>query len=520
MGRQLTILFLLLSFGSIAQPLGAFHSGSWKGGVGGSFTPSAASYTSVNYSGSVQAWIYKPTGYNDNANNYPLIIFMPGHGEESCHGNWANVNNSGSGIGYFLKSRADETDFTWDDNRFLVAVINIAAGCGGDYGTVQFDDIKTYMTANYRVNTDMVTLTGLSGGGYGIANILPSRMSEISAVVHVAGPDISLTWSSFSGIGLWLHIGTNDATIGRSIGGILYFANGGFSAWNELTPAPRGNYYYNLGHSSSVWNDKVYDLDLAPHNFADFSYKFSKSISEQATHFVEYAESTQDITDYRESREQVALMSAGSPKTNLESRLATLLTTINKSGTRYIVSFQTAGVGSITDTYDTYNIMTSFTTSATLSNITSVTGAASTVDLVVGSQFASTTRDGNTSANNALKMKAFGLNYKANLAGLRLETAISTGYMNIEGIPTGKLVDVIIHHHHEAAQDDGTAFSASSTISTTLNSVTKTQYSAYNSTDYVIYTNIPEVSGSISIYMKPNSTREVLVTSYEILVHD
>ena len=514
------LIFLLLSFTLVSgQHFGRMAVKAKTGPTPGG-SPSAATYTDIVYYSTVHAWLFKPEGYDDNSNDYPFIIFMPGYGEEDSHGTFANVNNSGAGIGYSLLRKANSSGSPqWEDDRFLIAVLN---NTSGDFGTNHFDDIMDYMDAQgYRVDLNRVYVTGLSGGAIGCDLIMAGRYAEIAGVVPVSGPsfDNATEWSHYDNKGFFQYHGTSDGTFGLTIGGSLYWANGNFGAWVERTPAPRARYIYGQGHSSAVWYTAVYNPVTKVDDWPSYLLKFSLDTDERATSFVEFAESSEDITDYREARNQVAQMAGGAPKTALEGRLATLLTTINKGGVRYLVSFQHGSIGSITDTYDSYNIMTSFTTSATLSNIVDVTGGASTVDLIVTNQFASTNRDGNTSANNALRMNAFGLNYKANLAGLRLETGTTNGYMTISGIPTGKSVDIIVHHHHEAGQDDGSAITAESTIWTSVNSVVQTQYSAYNSTDYIIYEGIPEVAGVITVGMKPNSTREVLVTSYELVIY-
>ena len=515
---RIVILLLLISFSGYSQP-GFFRSVAHKK-TGPTAQNSAATYTDVIYKdGTVHAWMFKPIGYDDNSNDYPAIIFMPGYGEEDSHGTWANVNNSTAGLGYYLSRGASISGSPmWTDTRFLVIVLN---NTSGDFGYLHFDAAKAYLDANYRLDTNRIYVTGLSGGAIGCDLIMATSYAEIAGTVPVSGPsfDNATEWTHYDNKGFWQYHGASDATFGRTIGGSLYWANGNFGAWVERTPAPRAHYFYGEAHTSAVWSTGVYNPATRKDDWPSYLLKFSLDTDERATSFVEFAESSEDITDYREARNQVAQMAGGAPKTALEGRLATLLTTINKGGVRYLVSFQHGSIGSITDTYDSYNIMTSFTTSATLSNIVDVTGGSSTVDLIVGSQFAATNRDGNTSANNALRMNAFGLNYKANLAGLRLETGTTNGYMTISGIPTGKSVDIIVHHHHEAGQDDGSAITAESTIWTSVNSSVQTQYSAYNSTDYVLYEGIPEVSNAIDVYMKCNSTREVLVTSYELVIY-
>ena len=478
--------------------------------------PSAASYSQVTYSGSKIAWIYVPAAYNRNSNNYPLIVFFPGYGAtDRSGGSFANVNNSGEGLGQYLTSG--------DQPPGVIICIPQNLISGTDYGHAEWDAAITYMAANYRIDANRMYATGLSGGAIASFDVLQNR-TNLAATVSVSGPSFSTSWSSFQGIGAWFHQGTTDATFGRTIGGSLFWATGGSGSANNFVPAVRSTYYYNLGHVSGVWDTQVYNrlertdaTGTAAFDFVRWLKKYSLDATQQATLFTENAEYSIDIVDYREALELVNNISSGSPKTSLLSRLATLKTSVDRSGTRYIVSCNHSGTTVSTTGINDWNA--TFAATQGLTNIVDDTGSSSTVGFTVTNQFASSSRDANVDNSNAGRLTAKGFPVNFNLGGLVLNNAITNGRITINNIPSGKKIDVIIHHYHIAGDDDGSAMSAQSAISATMNGITKTQYSAYNNAYYLKFTDVPESSGSATLDMKTVSTRNVVVTGFEILIH-
>jgi len=508
--RILIYVLLLFSLSCNGQLLVNSYRGAF-----GNTTLSAPSFASGgNYQSGREYYIYKPRGYDQAAaGSLPLMVFFGGYGMRT----WANRVNEGEGLYYYLNNGS------WDDLTYdhIVVVCEYTVG-DGDPNTGHFDDILTELTADgVKYDPNRISYTGLSGGAIGAYNILQARYSQIASVIPISGPSFQTGWANYYGIGFWQHHGTNDGTFGETIGGSLYWANGDFSAWREETPAARGSYYYtgaSDSHNSGIWNDHVYNPATAEYNFFQFAAKFNKDATLQATQFTDNAEATLDIVDYRESKQQVDALSSGAPKTALLSRLATLLTTINQSGTRYYVSPQTSGLGALNTGY---NIWTSFATGNGITNIVDVGNGASTIDLTMTQECAASSRDGSASSNNAGRQKSHGFDdYRINLQGFVVNNAVNDGVVTIGGIPTGKLVDIFIYHHHLAANDDGSSFAANNRLQVVCNSVTKSQYSAYNNYSSISFTDVPETSGNITLAFDAIDSRDCLVTGIEILVHD
>lgn len=480
---------------------------------------SASSYSLLTYSGSTQAWFLKCEGYDDNTDNYPLIIFMPGSGAMDGFGpgtSFTKINNSGEGLGQYLLA-GDRPK-----NVLICLLQNLISG--SDFGRAEWDAIVTYMTANFRIDTNRMYATGLSDGAIGCENIFETR-TNCAAFLPVSSPSFTTGWSSgISGIGFWQHQGTTDTTLGRTIGGTLYNSNGAGGPAIDLSPAPRTTYYYGQGHTSAVWDTQVYNRlertdapGTAKFDFVRFLKKFSLDHTQQATLFVENAEFSNDIVDYREALMLVNNLSSGGTKTALLSRLSTLKSIVDKGGVRYIISANQTGVTVGQTGINDWNA--TFAAGQGLTNIVDDTGGSSTLGVAIGNQFASSSRDNAAGAFNAGRSKYKGFKLEFNLGGLVLNHPITNGSLIIGNIPSGKKIDVLIHNSHITGDDDNVAISAESSISATMNSVTKTQYSEYNNAYYLQFTDVPEVSGSASLLMRAISTRDIIVQGFEILVH-
>lgn len=490
--------------------------------AGGVTPPSASTYTTVTYSGSKIMDIFKPTGYDDainSATNYPLIVYFPGYGStDRPGGSFSNRNNVGEGLGQFLTSGDSPPGVLICCPQNLIV--------NTDYGHAEWDAALTYMVANFRVNTNRQYSTGLSGGAIACQDIFNVR-TNCAGVVSVSGPSFTSNWATIgtAGFGFWQHHGTTDATFGLTIGGTLYQAGGASGSAIDLTPAPRTTYYFGLGHVAGVWDTNVYNrlertdaTGTAQFDFVRFLKKFSLDLTEQATQFTSNAEFSVDIVDYREALALVNNLSSGAPKTALLARLATLKTTIDRSGIRYIVSannpFITVSQTGINDWNAT------FAATQGLSNIVDDGGGASAVSFTVTNQFASTGRDNNAGDNNAGRQKFKGFKLEYNLSGIVISNAITNGRLTFTGIPSGKLTDILIHHYHLSGDGDNpNPITAQSALSATANSITQTQYSEYENGYYMKFTNVPESSGSFTLDMKTVSTKDVVVTGFELVIH-
>lgn len=490
------------------------------GSMGSSYVNpiSPRSYSTATYTPGKTSWIYVPPAYGNNVQNYPLIVFWPGYGStdgDPPKASFSNVNNSGEGLGQYLTAGDNPPDV------LIIIPQNLIYNV--DYGHAEWDAAKAYMQANYRVDVNRMYVTGLSGGAIGCLNVLTTE-TDCAAMIPVSGPAFTNLWTSLSGVGFWQHHGTADTQFGRTIGGTLYNAGGTTGSSIDLTPAPRTTYYFGVGHASGVWDTQVYNrkertdaTGTAAFDFVRFLKKFSKDQSQQATFFVDNAEHTSDIVDYREALALVNNLSAGGTKTALQARLTSLKTIVDRSGTRYVVSCNATGTTVSQTGINDWNA--TFAAGQGLSNIVDDTGGASTLTFVITNQLASSGRDNNAGQFNAGRQKFKGLKLEYNLTGLVLSHSITNGRITISNIPSGQKIDVLLHAYHISGDDDNNVMSAQSAISATMNSVTKTQYSAYNNAYYLSFTDVPESSGTATLDMKTVSTRDVILQGFEILVH-
>ncbi len=488
-------------------------------GSGGSSEPAdPASFTNgYTYMTGRDMYIYTPAGYNLGS-NYPVMMFLVGDGVRD---GWGNALSQSEGYPYFLNTGVWAPEMIVCVPQIITADVN--------YGAANFDAVLNYLaTGSYKYNPNRVYLTGLSRGAMGIDFIIQTKSASIAGVVPIAGPAIQTGWTNPGGgynhKGFWYHEGTNDGNFGRTLGGTLYWANGNFGAWNDLTPAPRVTYHYPQGHGTAVWNTQVYASSsiASGSDFERYLAKFSTDPEERATLFTSNAEFTQDIVDWRESRTLVDNISSSATRTDLLTRLDTLKATINKTnGVRHYISMQTEFIGAIGQGYNIW--VQPFSSSRATGSLVDMNGSSSTLTITASQQFipaGASSWAANASDTNAGRMRAHGFEYLFNQAGMVLSSSVSGGYLTLGNISTGKLVDVLVYHHHVAPDDDSVAISAVSGIKATVNGVTKGQYSAYNNAYYVKFENIPEVNNKVTMSFATSGSRNIIVQGVEVLIHD
>lgn len=184
----------------------------------------------------------------------------------------------------------------------------------GDYQpTNDFDHLKTFANAEFRINQNRIYLTGLSRGGRGTRFILIARYAQIAATLTAPGDYENLVWANYTNIGTMCLHGTTDGTQGDH----TYLVLSGAGA-QSLNIYPRTRNFWGVGHTATVWNTNAYNRKErtdAP-GTADFDYvrwlkKHSIDLNERAELFVEYAEHTSLIEHHREASIQVSLLPAG-----------------------------------------------------------------------------------------------------------------------------------------------------------------------------------------------------------------
>jgi hypothetical protein len=476
---------------------------------GGSITPST--FTSGHtYSTGKYMWVYTPPNINP-ALSYPVIFSLGGDGSRSSDQNdvvKGSNDVSNEGIGYFLLNGDEPPDV------FIVCV-QIPSG---DYSATDFDNAKSYMIANYPINANRVSVIGFSRGGFGCRVWAQSRATEIASTIVIAGNGgTGWNWSGTTGNGqsnikhLWIQ-GTADGTVTNGQIGLLAQAN---AAGVNMNLPFETIALYGKDHEGYVWNTSCFNrkertnaTGTATFDYVRFLKRFSKDQTERCTLHVENAEQTLEIIDWRESRQLVDVMT-GATKSSLLARLATVKSTIDAGGKRYVIDQGTSSLTTTGTSIYYCNNQTTHTTGAAISNLVDDEGGSSSIGLIFTSQIASSGRE-NSIASNRNFNKYFGYERSQNTDGATVQTTVTGGTAKFTGLNNSKLYNIRLFH------STASSFATNATIRVTIGGVTKTQYSECNNRLYIEYTNLSPASGEIIMAIRADADKNTFLTGLEL----
>ena len=197
---------------------------------------------------------YLPAGYDQNTNDYPVLIFLHGVGEQ------------GNGTSDLNKVVENGPPALIAQNRWAGlsgdAFVVLSPQSPSSWNIGQLQDFIDYAKEAYRVDDSRVYLTGLSMGAIGIWSYLKTFPEDVAAAIPIAG-NSSLPSSSLcraKDVPIWAFHGENDGRVNPRIEGqragsinLVEYLN------NSCNPPTRAKVtlYKNVGHNS--WTD-TYDL--------------------------------------------------------------------------------------------------------------------------------------------------------------------------------------------------------------------------------------------------------------------
>ncbi len=206
---------------------------------------------------------------------------------------------------------------------------------------------------------------------------------------------------------------------------------GGTTAQNQYRKL---NIPYGVGHNSGLWQTLGFNYRTSPFNWYAELMQSSSDNTVSAPLMVDEAKRTLDIVDYREALDKVNSLSASAQKTSLLAELASLKTTLDGGGKRYLVDFGTSG----NTTSGNWNNFTNCANGQSLLNMTADDGTTGTVDLNITNAFsADTLQKDLTTAYAAGNFS--GLPISSNRDGMTISEA---GNFTITGVTQGDQVEV------------------------------------------------------------------------------
>lgn len=203
---------------------------------------------------------YLPPGYDQDAQAYPLLVFIHGLGENG-DGDSQIDDLLSTGIPRLI------ADDEWQEDLPFV-VLSPQNSLGGCTRASSIFDFIQFAKTEYRINPKRVYLTGLSCGAIGSWNYLAAHTNnQIAAVVPIAGNGNSAYNSAgceLNRVPIWAFHGDADGTVG--VGGTTGPINNLLSCTDPAPIDTRMVIYPGVGHNS--WQ-RTYDLS-AGHDIYDW----------------------------------------------------------------------------------------------------------------------------------------------------------------------------------------------------------------------------------------------------------
>lgn len=222
------------------------------------YDPAGLSFNSSVYGQSVNYLLYIPEGYDNNTKDYPIHVFMIGAGENNSnnvndlktHGPFKVITDNGD----VIPSGVDMEDM------FFLAVCEVTDNSNNTKLTV-YKEIIDIVLANYRVDQQRISLSGVSMGANGAADFAIDYPEFTAAVAPLSGAmqrsqylDADNLRLFAEEVALWLFHGTNDNPgFGITPTNATAFYNDVLAA-TPLVTAPKYSLVDGATHGGSFWN--------------------------------------------------------------------------------------------------------------------------------------------------------------------------------------------------------------------------------------------------------------------------
>jgi len=194
---------------------------------------------------------YLPPGYENPGQEYPLLIFIHGLGENG---------DGDSQLSRVLANGPPKliNNDSWNEDLPFV-ILSPQRSSNGCTSSNQIRDFINYALVNYNINPTRVYLTGLSCGGIASWNYLGKNTNtQIAAMVPIAGNGNGAFNNAGCDLGktpIWAFHGDNDGTVG--VGGTVNPINNILACPSPLEDVSMV-IYPGVGHDS--WS-RTYNLN-------------------------------------------------------------------------------------------------------------------------------------------------------------------------------------------------------------------------------------------------------------------
>lgn len=390
----------------------------------------------------------------------------------------------------------------------------------------EWDGLLEYLEdEGYRFDPDRIYITGLSLGGDMIIKLFTDR-----------NPGSGYTWAAFVCAAPGSDTGVPSSSPGTAYANatnkgklVVRGTSDGNGTFTGLMANSNGSdrefpvqmlQYWNIGHSSSLWDSKVYNRKNRTDGggTADFDYiddfllQFSLDAEQQAELWVEKAERTNDSGDYRVALRQVALLSNGDFKTGLQNRLSSVLSVIGR------IAVVDIGHASFTSS-SPFNNLTNNEASSSVSNLIDQSASNTGWSFTCNAPPAGTPATvNNIGSSHRVSGRQFGFQHNTTRDGHEIDAAGTTGTYTFSGLDNGKQYTVKVY-----AAMGQSSWSNRAEVEVSCNGSTKYAFNdpvnffasdGAASGAYTVFKNVSPTSNAISFTIRTRQTASTERASY------
>lgn len=147
-------------------------------------------------------WLATPEGFDAQSTTpVPLVVFL--HGRSLCGGNLQRARKYG-------------TIHAIDKGRKIDAIVLAPHNNGGAWKPEKIMNTVEWVEQHFPVDTNRVSVIGISLGGYGTLDFVDAYPDKIAAAMELCGGKSQPTYEGLSKVPLWILHGTADKAVPMS----------------------------------------------------------------------------------------------------------------------------------------------------------------------------------------------------------------------------------------------------------------------------------------------------------------
>jgi len=248
----------------------------------------------VNINANCNGYVeFLPPNYNNNTDNYPLLIFFPGNSQWGPGTNASLQSVRDLGPNYYVNFWLANQWYSFPGLVDLNKMVMISPQfIGPDFYTnpptpSQMNDVVDYASNNYRIDRSRIYISGPSFGGRWSLEYAQAYPYRVAAIVpFAAAAYVDQTWAdpiAAGNVPVWMVNNLFDGSVPAEITmGWITAINNPTSPIAPPTPLAYGSYPNRSGHE---YDDNYIGLDTATNGLNKNMYQWMLQFS-RPNHFI------------------------------------------------------------------------------------------------------------------------------------------------------------------------------------------------------------------------------------------